>query len=326
MKEDAILFEYFSNKKDQDIEAISEYIDPIDYPTIGVDDINDMYYLIEFLNKCQNQKEKNDKEYLIWFKNNLLDEEYKDKKDKLIQVLNNLFLKIDIVQELFSKNFDSNEFSKTIIKRMLNNSIIEINFKEDVVKCEVVTIQKNLDDSKDKKEKKIRKKIDEYFNIKEQILLTKKEEGEKKNNKIQDNELFNIFLNIISELEIIIDKYEKIMNKGYFTELYYTITIIDSKLKIINNNQNEIIYLPIDEIINFCFNDNNNEKEIKNFIIKIKIFINELKKNINFILNSNEIIFIKKIKFTISLDFIKNFKDFENIENFKSKFILFYYN
>ena len=101
--------------------------------------------------------------------------------------------------------------------------------------------------------------------------------------------------------------------------------LANNLINIFNNNQNETIYLPIDEIINFCYYDNN-EKDIKSFIIKIKNFINEIKKNINIILNSNELIFIKKIKFTISQDYIETFEDFENIENFKSKFILFYYN
>ena len=298
MKEYAILFKFFADKNEHDIEAISEYIDPEDNPIIGVDDINDMYYLIKFLNLCLKQKESkdNDEEYLLWFKYELLEKKYNDEKDKLNNILNNLFLKIDFVQELFSKNFDSSEFSKNIIMRMLKNSTIIIKFEEDIVKCEVETIRTYKDNSQKINQRKLSKKIEDYFKIKTQILLTEKEE-ENNENKMKNNE-YDIFLNIISELEIIIDKYEKIMNKGYFTELYYTITIIDSKLKIINNNQNEVKSLNNlrDELTEI---ENNQKNILKKYyfqfpylrfltgkqINKIYTYLKKEEKNINSILN-----------------------------------------
>ena len=199
---------------------------------------------------------------------------------------------------IYEENFDDKNLNKYLLNKI--NLIQQINFEDKfIINFELIF------------------KIFDYFDIFFQ-------EDYKLNNCKIEYSFFCIDYKIFTENELKI--YCNLFN-NYNNELNNDLNILTNDLiKIFNNNQNEIVYLPIDEIINFCFNDNNNEKEIKNFIIKIKIFINELKKNINFILNSNEIIFIKKIKFTISLDFIKNFKDFENIENFKSKFILFYNN
>ena len=199
---------------------------------------------------------------------------------------------------IYEENFDDKNLNKYLLNKI--NLIQQINFEDKfIINFELIF------------------KFFDYFDIFFQ-------EDYKLNNCKIEYSFFCIDYKIFTENELKI--YCNLFNNNN-NELNNDLNILTNDLiKIFNNNQNEIVYLPIDEIINFCFNDNNNEKEIKNFIIKIKIFINELKKNINFILNSNEIIFIKKIKFTISLDFIKNFKDFENIENFKSKFILFYNN
>jgi len=207
----------------------------------------------------------------------------------------NEFLKKNLIYE---ENFDDINLNKYLLNKI--NLIQQINFEDKfIINFELIF------------------KIFDYFDIFFQ-------EDYKLNNCKIEYSFFCIDYKIFTENELKI--YCNLFNNNN-NELNNDLKILTNDLiKIFNNNQNEIVYLPIDEIINFCFNDNNNEKEIKNFIIKIKNFINELKININLILNSNELIFIKKIKFTISFDFIKNFKDFENIENFKSKFILFYYN
>ena len=207
----------------------------------------------------------------------------------------NEFLKKNLIYE---ENFDDINLNKYLLNKI--NLIQQINFEDKfIINFELIF------------------KIFDYFDIFFQ-------EDYKLNNCKIEYSFYCIDYKIFTENELKI--YCNLFNNNN-NELNNDLKILTNDLiKIFNNNQNEIVYLPIDEIINFCFNDNNNEKEIKNFIIKIKNFINELKININLILNSNELIFIKKIKFTISFDFIKNFKDFENIENFKSKFILFYYN
>ncbi len=224
---------------------------------------------------------------------------YDNKKQYNLNNINiNEFLNNNLIYE---ENFDDKNLNKYLLNKI--NLIQQINFEDKfIINFELIV------------------KIFDHFDIFFQ-------ENYKLNNCKIEYSFFCIDYKIFNENELKI--YCNLFDNNNNNELNNNLNILTNDLiKIFNNNQIEIIYLPIDEIINFCYknDNNNNEKEIKNFIIKIKNFINELKKNINLILNSNELIFIKKIKFTISQDFIQNLKDFENIENFKSKFILFYYN
>ena len=196
---------FIFDKNEQDIKEIEEAIWDIDNQEIKFSDTKKLLQIIRFkeiLKKDINNM--NDEEFLIHLKE-LIDEE----KVEILKQLSSVE-KFNLLVELFSKTFDKSEHSKMVIHHLLLSSKFEIKSEHECI------VNYDIDYKK-------KKKFSEILEIKELILLRKKNENHENENKME-NEIQK-FLNLIDDIEKLLELIENISSKGYLYDINCDIEI-----------------------------------------------------------------------------------------------------
>ena len=254
LKEQPEALSFLLKKTIDDCSSIQELVGEIDNSFINVNDILDLEQCIIFINKLGNPKELKNKKDIDIIKS--FKKEVENSKDKDIEICFNRFVNnYSEIKSLVDYGFDKSEASKKKVLLLCKESkFILTNIKNNFFKC---IYKEEIFDKDDQKQIKYNElNLDNLFELRDRIQLTKKITGDKTEKQLLEK--YRDFIEKVSKINTIYKLLENIYMYGY-----------PEKIEIvININKGTSTYIGCQL----------NTKESGQIISKLKVMLEQLKK------------------------------------------------
>ena len=305
-------FEFLSNKTNDEIRKLSEFIDETEESYVDIDLFNILLKCVNFLNKLKNLKKENNNENLSFIKlnnefENLLKKDDFKKIGEYFEKINENF---NYIKEFYLNILDKQNLNIIIVNKINENGIFVIEYNK-IYKCECKLGNKKILNLK---------KINELKETLQFNINDKKKENNLNlfiENIFKINEIFNLICELNNlgyphKLKIFIKLNKKeeeceyiFKNKSYKTTLIEIIENLKKKIKIFKEKL--IFYYEENEILRFIYG--------KQFSLIYDFYFS--KNNLNL-----EIVYLNKF-FEINDDIkdtdLKLYKSFIYKENYEIK-------
>ena len=269
------LMKFLFEKKEDDVRAITEFIDDVDSQFVKISDIQELIKCVNFIEDLKEYKKYEDLEFFEKY----IEECNKDNNKKLDVIFNNINQKFYEIQVIFNQNLNRAELSKKIIIEIYKSSFFILKFNKNEYKTICNYNNKETD-------------FIDILELRDKALLRKKE--------TENDTFYNIcfeFSSMVNKIQDIIDLLNKISAKGYPKDYDYIINIVNGTCTggILSKPQK-----PINELLNNFKEILDEESELqKAFYSKYKLIRlcsgRQISKIYNYLLNNNkDITFLNK--------------------------------
>jgi len=273
------LMKFILNKRIEDIRQMSEFIDDTENVFIILSDIDQLESCMSFIQVLNKEDKQDEKKFLDTFIELINKPMYRDIGIKF----ENSSGKYNDFYELYTYHLDSNELNKAHIKSIYFNSVFELKYVNPQYQCSVFYYNNK---------KLIKNGFDEMLDFRDIALLRKKDQNTKHEKERSYINICNIFIQIISNIQEIIDLLNGICCKGYFRELNYTISVTNGKAVGYIQNTNSLSMASSTSLINSQQHNDSNEKNqtLDEIITELKSIIKSQDSEVKFIYNSSPLV------------------------------------